>query len=78
MLLFFSDACGSSPRDELLWHQQEPPKEQEQEEPMETDTEPPKAEATPPQALIPEEDPSAEQRAKGTKFYQAGNWQVSV
>jgi hypothetical protein len=58
-------------------HEQEAPKEENGgEKAMETDTEPPKAEAATPQASTSEEDPSAEQRAKGTIFYQAGDWQV--
>ena len=57
--------------------EQEAEKEEEEEEKsMEADTESPKAEAAPPQASVSEADPSAEQRGKGTKCYQAGDWQV--
>lgn len=54
---------------------QEPPPEkqkpaQENDEPKAMDTDAPQQQAS------VSEDPSAEKRAKGTEYYQAGNWQV--
>lgn len=44
-------------------------------EPPKADAKPPKAESAPPQPST-SDDPSVEQRAKGTRLYQAGDWQV--
>ncbi|BDA47764.1 DnaJ homolog subfamily C member 7 [Coccomyxa sp. Obi] len=61
----------SSPvREEPPPEKQKPSQENDQPKAMETD-------APQPQASV-SEDPSAEKRAKGTEFYQAGNWQSAL